>query len=204
MALPSADVGNPQEEIINAAEKLLVDEGPQKATVRAITQLAGVNVGAINYHFGSRDGLMSVICARHMRDSNEDMLARLRDLEGAKERASVKQIFEPIVQTAFTVWLQDDVLRGLRNFLFVDRKLVHKLDVSQMSQVYEQMQDALGEACPGLSAQQVRRRFRFAMGVVMQEVRTHDYNLAVDAGEALIGDLLEFVAGGFCYEDHRE
>ena len=66
------------------------------------------------------------------------------------------------------------------------------------------VQDALGEACPGLSAQQVRRRFRFAMGVVMQEVRTHDYNLAVDAGEALIGDLLEFVAGGFCYEDHRE
>ncbi len=201
MALHSADIGNPQEEIIAAAEKLLVDEGPQKSTVRAITQLAGVNVGAINYHFGSRDGLMSVICAKHMHDSNEDMLSRLKSLAIAEGRESVKHIFEPIVQTAFAIWLRDDVLRGLRNFLFVDRKLVYKLDISEMSQVYEHMQDALREACPGLSAQEVRRRFRFAMGTIMQEVRSHDENRTSEAGDAVVTDLLDFVAGGFVHWD---
>jgi AcrR family transcriptional regulator len=197
MALHSADIGNPQEEIIAAAENLLVDEGPQKATVRAITQLAGVNVGAINYHFGSRDGLMSAICAKHMHDSNENIMSRLRSLAIAEGRESVKLIFEPVVQTAFAVWLRDDVLRGLRNFLFVDRKLVYKLDVSEMSQVYEHMQDALREACPGLSAQEVRQRFRFAMGAIMQEVRSHDENRTSEAGDAVVTGLLEFVAGGF-------
>jgi AcrR family transcriptional regulator len=192
-----ADISNPQEVIIAAAEKLLAEEGPQKATVRAITQAAGVNVGAISYHFGSRDGLMTAICARHMRDSNQDMLDRLQSLAIAEGRESVRRIFEPVVQTAFAVWLRDDVLRGLRNFMFVDRNLVHKMDVSEMSQVYECMQDALREACPGLSAQELRRRFRFAMGAIMQEVRSHDDNRTAEAGEAVIADLLEFVAGGF-------
>lgn len=196
MALP-ADSGNPQEEIIAAAETLLAEEGPQKATVRAITQAAGVNVGAINYHFGSRDGLMTAICAKHMRDSNEDMLDRLQRLVVGEGPDSVKRIFEPIVQTAFAVWLRDDVLRGLRNFMFVDANLARKLNVSEMSDVYECMQDALREACPRLSAQQVRRRFRFAMATIMREVRSHDDNRTVEAGEEVIADLLEFVAGGF-------
>jgi len=201
MVNPSAQAGNPQEDIIAAAEKLLAEEGPQRATVRAITQLAGVNVGAVNYHFGSRDELMSVICGRHMRDSNQDMLDRLQSLDVVEGHASVKRIFEPIVQTAFALWLRDDVLRGLRNFIFVDRSLVHKLDVSEMSQVYEHMQDALRDACPGLSAREVRRRFRFAMGAIMQEVRTHDENRTSQASDALVTDLLEFVAGGFAHHD---
>ncbi|MGI9328405.1 MAG: TetR family transcriptional regulator [Pseudomonadales bacterium] len=197
MAL-AADHSNPQEVIVAAAERLLAEEGPQKATVRAITQLAGVNVGAINYHFGSRDGLMRVICAKHMRESNEAMLTRLQNLAIEEGRECVMRIFEPLVKTAFTVWLHDDVLKGLRNFLVVDRDLVHKLDVSEMSDVYESMQDALREACPGLSAKELRRRFRFAMGTVMQEVRSHDDRGTAEAGEAVVSDLLKFVAAGFC------
>ena len=142
---------------------------------------------------------MKAICARHMRDSNQDMIDRLQSLAMAEGRESVRRIFEPIVQTAFSVWLRDDVLRGLRNFMFVDRQLVHKLDVSEMSQVYECMQDALREACPSLSAQEVRRRFRFAMGTIMHEVRSHDDQRTLEAGEAVIADLLEFVAGGFAH-----
>jgi AcrR family transcriptional regulator len=195
MALPLES--NPQEEIIAATERLLAEEGPHKATVRAITRAAGVNIGAVNYHFGSRDGLMMAICARHMRDSNQDMIDRLQRLAVTEGRESVRRIFEPIVQTAFSVWLRDDVLRGLRNFMFVDRNLVHQLDVSEMSQVYECMLDALREACPSLSAQEVRRRFRFAMGTIMQEVRSHDDKRTVETGEAVIADLLDFVAGGF-------
>ena len=196
MALP-ADSGNPQEEIITAAENLLAEGGPQKATVRAITQAAGVNVGAINYHFGSRDGLMTAICARHMRDSNEDMLRQLQSLRAVEGPKGVKQIFEPLVQTAFSVWLRDDVLRGLRNFIVVDPQLAHKMDVSEMSEVYERMQDALREASPRLSGEQLRRRFRFAVGTIMQVVRSHDDSRTVQAEEAVVDDLLDFVAGGF-------
>jgi len=190
-------VVDPQELIIAATERLLATQGPAKATVRAITQAAGVNVAAINYHFGSRDGLMTTICARHMRASNEQMLERLRHVDLSQGEGSVKAIFAPLVSTALTVWMHDDVLRGLRNFIFVDADLARKLNASEMSDVYQRMQDALASACPQLSAQQVRRRFGFAMATIMQVVRSHDAEPTRDDSEELIEDLLTYVAGGF-------
>ena len=191
---------DPKEEMIAAAEVLLAIGGPQKTTVRAITQAAGVNVGAINYHFGSRDGLMTLICNRHMHPANERILADLQTLEFAVGPEAVREIFRPLVVTALTVWRNDDVLKGLRNFMFVDAALAQKLNVSSMSQVYEQMQDALGEACPGLTPGDVRRRFRFAMATIMHVVRSHDGNVKEMQDDGMVEDLLGFLTGGFTYQ----
>lgn len=196
VARPS-DAANPHELIIAATEALLAEHGPHKATVRAITQAAGVNVAAINYHFGSRDGLMIAICARHMRPANQALLEQLRATDVEVGEASVRAIFAPLVSTALSVWMHDEVLRGLRNFIFVDAGLVHKLDVSEMSDVYEQMHDALAQACPQLSRAQVRRRFEFAMATIMQVVRSHDAGAGRTVSQALSEDLTNFVAGGF-------
>ena len=182
---------DPKDEIIAAAESLLAAGPPEKATVRAITQAAGVNVGAINYHFGSRDELMTLICDRHMRGANERILTDLRSSK------SVSEIFRPLVSTALIVWVRDDVLRGLRNFMFVDSALSQKLNVSSMSKVYEQMQDALAQACPELSPRDVRRRFRFATATIMHVVRSNDAHVVELNDDDLVGDLLAFVTGGF-------
>tara|TARA_Y100001934_G_scaffold278350_1_gene379355 strand:+ start:2998 stop:3609 length:612 start_codon:yes stop_codon:yes gene_type:complete len=194
---------DPQELIIEAAERLLATDGPQKATVRAITEAAGVNVAAVNYHFGSRDGLMTVICARHMRPANNRILERLQQVDRAQGIVSVKAIFAPLVSTALTVWMHDDVLKGLRDFIFVDAELVQKLNVTEMSDVYQQMQDALAEACPALAPEQVRRRFSFAMATIMQVVRSHEFKRAPDEA-GLIEELLTYVAGGFAADTGEE
>ena len=194
---------DPQELIIEAAERLLATDGPQKATVRAITEAAGVNVAAVNYHFGSRDGLMPAICARHMRPANNLILERLQQVDRAQGTVSVKAIFAPLVSTALTVWMNDDVLKGLRDFIFVDAELVQKLNVTEMSDVYQQMQDALAEACLTLAPEQVRRRFSFAMATIMQVVRSHEFKRAPDEA-GLIEDLLTYVAGGFAADTGEE
>lgn len=194
---------DPQELIIEAAERLLATDGPQKATVRAITEAAGVNVAAVNYHFGSRDGLMTVICAQHMRPANNRILERLQQVDRAQGTVSVKAIFAPLVSTALTVWMHDDVLKGLRDFIFVDAELVQKLNVTEMSDVYQQMQDALAEACPTLAPEQVRRRFSFAMATIMQVVRSHEFKRAPDEA-GLIEELLTYVAGGFAADTGEE
>ena len=56
---------DPKEDILQAAEQILATSGIEAATVRSITALAGVNTAAINYHFGSREGLFTVICSPH-------------------------------------------------------------------------------------------------------------------------------------------
>lgn len=66
--------------ILLAARALFARHGFDGASVRAITQAAGVNLGAITYHFGSKRGLFEAVAA--------DMAGAARDqILGAAETA---------------------------------------------------------------------------------------------------------------------
>lgn len=56
-----------KERILKAAISL-VEEGtdPDKVTVRQLAELAGVGIGLINYHFGSKNMLMSIAITQAM------------------------------------------------------------------------------------------------------------------------------------------
>ena len=52
--------------LLREAERLFARRGLYQVTVREILQAAGQrNVSAINYHFGSRDGVLEAILVRH-------------------------------------------------------------------------------------------------------------------------------------------
>ena len=53
-----------KQRLIEAAEELFADEGFDRVSVRDITTKAGANVAAVNYHFGSREGLIAVDISR--------------------------------------------------------------------------------------------------------------------------------------------
>lgn len=46
-----------REKLLDAAEKLFAEKGFDAVSVREITKAAGVNLGAINYHFGGKKDL---------------------------------------------------------------------------------------------------------------------------------------------------
>lgn len=59
--------------ILDAAEKLIIQLGPDKASLRKITEEAGVNVAAINYHFGSKNNMVSAIMARILNPISDEL-----------------------------------------------------------------------------------------------------------------------------------
>jgi AcrR family transcriptional regulator len=57
-------------QLISAAEQLFATRGIDGVSLREINRMAGQsNTGAVQYHFGDRDGLVRAVIAKHRRDT---------------------------------------------------------------------------------------------------------------------------------------
>jgi TetR/AcrR family transcriptional regulator len=69
----------PEEALLDAAERLLVDVGYAGITTRRLAEEAGVNHGLVHYYFGSNENLM----VRALERFTERLIARQRELYAA-------------------------------------------------------------------------------------------------------------------------
>jgi TetR/AcrR family transcriptional regulator, regulator of cefoperazone and chloramphenicol sensitivity len=68
--------------LLREAERLFARRGLYQVTLREITEAAGQrNVSALNYHFGSREGVLAAILARHAEGTDRGR-GELRDAFG--------------------------------------------------------------------------------------------------------------------------
>src|SRR5512135_1496279 len=67
--------------LLDAAEQLLAERGFAACSLRAVTATAGVNLGAVNYHFRSKEALIQAVFARRLAPLNRERLAALDALE---------------------------------------------------------------------------------------------------------------------------
>ena len=54
------------QKIIDSAEQIFAVKGYDGASIREITALAGVNLAAIHYHFGSKEQLLHIVLNRKL------------------------------------------------------------------------------------------------------------------------------------------
>lgn len=74
---------NTKARLLDAAEQLYTRSGPDSLSLRDLTEHAGVNLAAVNYHFGSKNALVCAMVARRLDVINESRLAELTRLEAA-------------------------------------------------------------------------------------------------------------------------
>ncbi len=79
--------GETKQRILAAALNVFAEQGYNAATLREITSAAGVNIAAVNYHFGSKQALMRAVFGRLARPVNE---LRLKLLDEYEEQAGGK------------------------------------------------------------------------------------------------------------------
>ena len=53
-----------RERLLNAAEQRFAEHGISGTTLRALTKVAKVNLAAVHYHFGSKEGLLFAVVDR--------------------------------------------------------------------------------------------------------------------------------------------
>lgn len=88
-AEPAGRAQATRERILDAAERLFAEHGFAATSHRQITAEAGVNLAAVNYHFGSKEELFLEVVRRRLEPVNR---RRLEMLEEAERRSGVARI----------------------------------------------------------------------------------------------------------------
>ncbi|WP_009962141.1 TetR/AcrR family transcriptional regulator [Verrucomicrobium spinosum] len=162
-----------REALLDAAEQLLVEHGVAGTSTRAIIKAAGANLGAVNYHFGTKEDLVLEVFARRLRPLNRDRIARLDALEAEAEGQPVplEKIVEAIVrpsvearetQPGTTMALFRLICRGFQDPNPQLKAFLNK----ECAEFATRMDAALLRALPWLPPQELVWRERFLFGAL--------------------------------------
>jgi AcrR family transcriptional regulator len=85
-----------RESLIRAAQSLFAEHGYDGASIRAITKSADANLGAVTYHFGSKDALYDTVAESLMRPMRERILGVMAQGGAPLDRIErlVRAVFE--------------------------------------------------------------------------------------------------------------
>lgn len=99
-----------KDRIMDAAERLFADKGLDGSSLREITTAAGVNLAAVNYHFGSKDGLIAAVFTRHLGPLNAARIALLDKVEAQAGEAP------PILEAVLDAFIRPVVMHDLEEY----------------------------------------------------------------------------------------
>src|SRR3954453_22954021 len=80
--------------ILDAAESFFMEHGFEATSMRQLTTAAGVNLAAVNYHFGTKEELFQAVLTRRLDPMNQERIELLDELEreAAGKPASCEKI----------------------------------------------------------------------------------------------------------------
>ncbi len=84
--------------ILNSAERCFGESGFDGVSLRTITEMAGVDLALVNYHFRNKENLLHEVIARRARVVHDE---RVRALELARQKAGTRSPSIEAIVTAF-------------------------------------------------------------------------------------------------------
>jgi AcrR family transcriptional regulator len=123
------------ERILDAAEELFAERGIADTSVRNITDKAGVNVAAVNYHFHSRENLIRRVVERRATALEEGRRAALERAEAEAERenrpVTVEELVNAMIEPVFRL-TQDENNPRWQHFIRLVSRIAWEPQVEEM------------------------------------------------------------------------
>jgi AcrR family transcriptional regulator len=175
--------------ILDAAEALFMEHGFEATSLRALTTAAGVNLAAVNYHFGSKEELFQAVLTRRLDPMNQDRLDLLTRLE--RKSAPAPLSCDRILMALFVpaLRLARDPARGGKDFLrllgraYADpAPFIRQFLSEQYAPMIARFKAAFARALPHLPRRELSWRLHFIMGAL-------SYTLAGTDALKLIAEL---------------
>jgi AcrR family transcriptional regulator len=194
------------ERVLDAAESLFARQGIRGTSLKEITELAEVNIAAVNYHFRSKEALVKAVYERSFVPLNED---RLRMLEAAEAEAgdgdlSIETVLHALFEPMIRAWIAN------RNFILLIGRLQNEPD-SEISGYVQTLYgtliprflDATKRALPGTPETVLFFWVHFLFGGVVYTLlnsqdmqRLHEGQYLLDTPALFLERLTQFGAAG--------
>jgi AcrR family transcriptional regulator len=165
--------------ILDAAEELFMQHGFEGTSMRQLTARAGVNLAAVNYHFGSKDALIEAVFRRRLDPMNAERIAALEALEKDGQALASADIIRAFVVPSLQ--LIEDAKGGGRNFIRLlgrtytePAKGVRALIGQMYAPTMERYKRALERALPQMPADELVWRMHFMFGTLAYTLAATD------------------------------
>jgi AcrR family transcriptional regulator len=114
-----------KEKILDAAEYLFARDGYRGTSLRAITGKAGVNLAAVNYHFGSKKILVEEVIKRRIVPLNNIRKKRLEEIREAsvqkKKKPDIRAVLAAFIEP--TLFFKESNPEAEHFFTFIGRSM---------------------------------------------------------------------------------
>jgi AcrR family transcriptional regulator len=156
------------ERLIAATERLLAERDDLDPPLRDITQAAGTNVAAVNYHFGSKAALVTAVIERALTEHARTMLDTVDAVASAQPPASVEQILWAWMQVFAHVACNTVLGRIAARIATGPPAELGELVETAVAEPRARLYNLLAERLPQLSAEELRFRMEMAaLGLLM-------------------------------------
>jgi len=187
--------------IRRVAEEMFAESGIDAFTTRALAERAGVNMAAVNYHYGNKENLTLEV----FRDVCRQTVTRRLALLDALERADPGPPIRAVVDAFLDAYINDDEPRT--GILLAHFVLKHRIEPNDWTRaiVAEELDGlalrfiaAIGAACPHLSVRECHWRYHFMVGTILimisDDTHTGGRIARLSDGLCAPGDRAEFRA----------
>lgn len=160
--------------ILDIAEELFARQGFYATSMRNITANAGVNLSAVNYHFGSKQALLEAVFERRFLPLNQSRIQRL-DIVSAEARMLNRR---PAVRDVMQAFIEPTLRfresgKGAQNFIsLIGRSLagqdvtMRRMLLTHVAPVFIKLFSVLREAMPDMPEKTLMWKLHFSIGAL--------------------------------------
>jgi len=167
-----------RQRILKAAERFYAERGFEGTSMRSLTEAAEVNLAAVNYHFGSKKALMWEMFRGRIVPVNTERLRLLEEVLAQPGEPKLEGIYNALIKPMFDEAQGPDgadiiFLRMVGRVFSESAEFWQQLHEEFFVDLSQRFLDAIAQARPDLSIEELSWRHHFAIATMLGALVTH-------------------------------
>ena len=170
------------ERILDAAGALFAERGYAETSLRTVTSAANVNLAAVNYHFGSKKGLIQAVFARFLDPFSERLACELDKLESQAasgaipdSRTLLRALFSALQSTSSERQQSlSQIMRLIGQAYTQSQEHLRQFVMARYGSLYVRFNALLRQAVPEVKLETLYWRIYFMLGASVFTLSSYD------------------------------